>query len=104
MFRCCQTTVNRAIRNHMGDDIDDDDAMIRNADLPADVSVMLGLKECEDDKASLSANQWRPWGPTRKAIVPALRPVPRMGTRKSPKASVGHCHSPHMLCIVLSNF
>ena len=49
MFRCCQTTVNHAIRNHMGEDIDD--AMIRNANLPTDVSVILGLKECDNDKA-----------------------------------------------------
>jgi hypothetical protein len=86
MFRCCQTTVNRAVRNHMSDDIDDDDAIIRNADLPADVATMLGLlKECDDNKVSTTANRWRPWAPTR-GVIPRM-PVPRTVTRRSPKVS-----------------
>lgn len=100
MFRCCQTTVNRAIRNHMGDDVEDDDAIISNAELPADVSVMLGLKGCDDDDAPPVANRWRPWAPTRGVIVPrtpasAPQPFPRLVARKSSKVSVGHCHHLH---------
>ncbi|KAH9053068.1 hypothetical protein EDB87DRAFT_1691147 [Lactarius vividus] len=89
MFQCCQTTVNRAVRNHMGDDIDDDDAIIRDADLPADIIVMLGLKVRDDDKVltatSSSTNRWRPCALTR--VIPRRTPaIPR--TRRSPKASV----------------
>src|SRR6266702_3701258 len=106
MFHCCQTTVSRAVRNHMNDNVDDDDTIIRNADLPADVTAMLGLKECDDDKAltATSTNQWRPWAPTRGAI-PRTRSVPRTITRRSPKVSVGHCSPPSRIpCIALSNF
>ncbi|KAI9451828.1 hypothetical protein BJY52DRAFT_83326 [Lactarius psammicola] len=96
MFHCCQTTINRAVRNHMGDDVDDDDAIIRNADLPPDVTAMLGLKDCDrdDDKAlTATSNRWRPWAPTRVIIsrTPVPRSVPRTVTRRSPKVSVvGH--------------
>ncbi|KAH9161617.1 hypothetical protein EDB89DRAFT_2076395 [Lactarius sanguifluus] len=92
MFQCCQTTVNRAVRNHMGDDIDDDDAIIRDADLPADVTAMLGLKDRDDDKAltTTGTNRWRPWAPTKviPRRTPALRTVPKTVTRRSPKVSV----------------
>lgn len=105
MFRCCQTTVNRAVRNHMNDDVDDDDAIIRTADLPADVTAMLGLKECDDDNASATnTSRWRPWAPIRGVMprMPVPRPVPRTVTRSSPKVSVGHCRHHHR--IALSNF
>ncbi|KAH9024925.1 hypothetical protein EDB85DRAFT_245725 [Lactarius pseudohatsudake] len=96
MFQCCQTTVNRSVRNHMGDDIDDDDAIIRDADLPADVTAMLGLKDRDDDKAltTTSTNRWRPWAPTKviPRRTPALRTVPKTVARRSPKVSVGHPH------------
>jgi hypothetical protein len=99
MFRCCQTTVNRAVRNHMGDDVEDDDAIIRDAELPADVSVMLGLKGCDDDSAPPVADRWRPWAPTRGVVVPrtparAPQPFPRLVARRSPKVCVGHLSSP----------
>ena len=101
MFRCCQTTVNRAVRNHMGDDIDDDEAIIRNADVPADVSAMLGLtKECDDDKAFATPNRWRPWALTRGVIprIPVPRSLPRTVTRRSPKVCL--CHHRHALSSV----
>lgn len=77
----------------MGDDVEDDDAIISNAELPADVSVMLGLKGCDDDDAPPVANRWRPWAPTRGVIVPrtpasAPQPFPRLVARKSSKVSV----------------
>ena len=94
MFRCCQTTINRSIRNNMGDDVKDDDTIISNADLPADLSAMLGLKESDDEKALVSPNkQWRPWAQTKGLILPRpIATVPRMTSRTSPKVSVGHCH------------
>jgi hypothetical protein len=113
MFRCCQTTVNRAVRNHMGDDVEDDDAIIRDAELPADVSVMLGLKGCDDDNdndAHPVANRWRPWAPTRGVIVPrtpasAPQPFPRLVARRSPKVSVVHLSLPSCIpCTVLREF
>jgi hypothetical protein len=113
MFRCCQTTVNRAVRNHMGDDVEDDDAIIRDAELPADVSVMLGLKGCDDDNdndAPPVANRWRPWAPTRGVIVPrtpasAPQPFPRLVARRSPKVSVVHLSLPSCIpCTVLREF
>jgi len=89
MFRCCQTTVNRAVRNHMSDNTDDDDAIIRNADIPADVAAMLGLmKECdEESRVSTTASRWRPWAPTRGVIprMPVPRSLPRTVARRSPK-------------------
>lgn len=76
----------------MGDDIDDDDAIIRDADLPADVTAMLGLKDRDDDKAltTSSTNRWRPWAPIKviPRRTPALRTVPKTVTRRSPKVSV----------------
>ncbi|KAH8980039.1 hypothetical protein EDB86DRAFT_3088253 [Lactarius hatsudake] len=78
MFQCCQTTVNRAI--------------IRDADLPADVTAMLGLKDRDDDKAlaTTNTNRWRPWAPTKvmPRRTPALRTVPKTVSRRSPKVSV----------------
>jgi len=90
MFRCCQTTINRAIRNHMDDDVEDDDAIISNAELPVDVSVMLGLKESDDEKAPASPNhRWRPWAPTKGLTSHrTIAPVPRMAGPRNPKASV----------------
>lgn len=108
MFRCCQTTVNRAVRNHMGDDVEDDDAIIRDAELPADVSVMLGLKGCDDDNdndAPPVANRWRPWAPTRGVIVPrtpasAPQPFPRLVARRSPKVQATGSSSSNPLPVV----
>ena len=109
MFRCCQTTVNRAVRNHMEDNLEDDDALIRNAELPADVSVMLGLKECDDDSAPPVPNRsrWRPWVPTRGVMqsrTPAsvLQPFPRLAAR-SPKVSIGHFHHPSRIPRIVIN-
>ncbi|KAF8260491.1 hypothetical protein EI94DRAFT_1811604 [Lactarius quietus] len=87
MFRCCQTTVKRAVRNHMGDDVEIDDALIRNAELPGDVAVMLGLKECDDDDKAPPANttnRWRPWA----RRTPGAQALPRLLTQSSPKVSV----------------
>jgi hypothetical protein len=95
MFRCCQTTINRSIRNHMDDDVNDDDAIISNADLPADLSAMLGLKEPDEDKAAPASpnKQCRPWAPTKGLIVPRkIATVPRLASRTSSKVSVGHYH------------
>ncbi|KAI9439280.1 hypothetical protein H4582DRAFT_128746 [Lactarius indigo] len=87
-----ESSVNRAVRNHMSDDVDDDEAIIRDADLPADIIAMLGLKDCDDNKAltTPSTNRWRPWAPTRviPRRTPALRTVPKAITRRSSKVSV----------------
>ena len=79
----------------MEDDLENDDALIRNAELPADVSVMLGLKECDDDSAPPVPNRsrWRPWVPARAGVMlprtpaSALQPFPRLVAR-SPKVSI----------------
>ena len=85
----------------MNDDMDDDDAIIRDADIPVDVAAMLGLtKECDEDKASTPANRWRPWVPV-KGVIPRMT-VPRsLPRRRSPKVSVVLCLRRHAL--ILSN-
>jgi len=90
MFHCCQTTINRAVRNHMHDEVDEDDALILDTDLPADVTAMLGLAESDDDK-----NQWQPWGTQTKAVVPRMpvsqsAPGSRTIDRRSPRVYVGY--------------
>lgn len=77
----------------MGDDDDNDDAIIRNADLPADVTAMLDLTERDDDKAitATTTNRWRPYAPTA-GVTPRMpvprRSVPAAVTRRGPKVSV----------------